>query len=467
MKSYSLFPDPNEMDPQSLSMLSDAGQKLLQSGAVKPKDVQKTAKEMGFDLGMSKVQESEPYRYWDRPQMKADLQTPEEQSAVDTTISGMDTKQPKISTDFSQSAEEKNSNIQNIPLTMDEETFNKRMNLLSMMPAIQENEKASKELERSLPALIGNPDPNPWIKPMLAGIDTWTGGKMADAYSPGLSQKDRQLALLKYQDEIAKRKADTAREYLKGLSALKEGYTQTGAVDTSKQASGTKEVTDPNDPLTRVNTMIDARAYENLLRNVKNSPEIRKDLQSIQGLTNGFNLVDKLDITTPQQFNEAQVILRGISQGLGGAGTRSGVEERSSTYVQSAEKYLDSLIDQYGSNGLANVPQNDAQLVHFKQALSNARNYLSAEYQKSLKKAAGGHDTLLLNPKYASDFSAFMSDLQSQVAEPANMSKKSQLQKANPGYGTPSQYDGSTKLPNPTPAQAELRRQYLLKKAGQ
>lgn len=82
-----------------------------------------------------------------------------------------------------------------------------------------------------------------WVKPLLALVDSQTGSKLMAGYTPPASPTEMNSQLLKYADEIQKRKADLVKGLSTGLTAQKNGgfqvvTTTQGSKDTGAQGEG-------------------------------------------------------------------------------------------------------------------------------------------------------------------------------------------------------------------------------------
>lgn len=102
--------------------------------------------------------------------------------------------------------------------------LNSQLEMLRSQPEYQD-QKASIDRLQDLMGMTAqvHPKGNSWIQPLLALSDAQNGGHMAQSYQPGVSQKSINDDLLKYQDEIAKRKQDLNKSLMGGLKDLKSG----------------------------------------------------------------------------------------------------------------------------------------------------------------------------------------------------------------------------------------------------
>ncbi len=97
-------------------------------------------------------------------------------------------------------------------------------------PEYKSQQEGIGNLEDALSMVKGAPAvDDSWVKPLVALASAHSGKNLLAGYEPsGMSSKDKFAQILKYQDEIAKRKGEAGKSLLEGIGKLKTGTALTG-----------------------------------------------------------------------------------------------------------------------------------------------------------------------------------------------------------------------------------------------
>lgn len=149
----------------------------------------------------------------------------------------------------------KTMNIQNQQYTPEE--AQKTFDIIRGLPEYQAQQEGVSDMEaeldrlKRLPAVSGDT----WMKPFLALVDSETGSNLSSAYQPNdVSQKVNEM-ILKYQDNLANRKKQSAETLMSGLGKFKSGTkTDVGGTDMTASKTGAQmSQTDANNQ-TKIDT---------------------------------------------------------------------------------------------------------------------------------------------------------------------------------------------------------------------
>lgn len=92
------------------------------------------------------------------------------------------------------------------------------------LPEVQDAARSTSQMEDVVNMMQASRDPNSyWVKPLLALSDSVTGSKLSGAYQDPAGKFD---TILKYRDEINKRKQDMAKTLIDSISKMKTGQDQ-------------------------------------------------------------------------------------------------------------------------------------------------------------------------------------------------------------------------------------------------
>lgn len=99
------------------------------------------------------------------------------------------------------------------------------LDMLRGLPEFEAQRQAADDFENQLAMMREMPTANEaaWVKPLLALADSQTGSNLMKGYTEPTANKDRWQTLLKYGDEVARRKGDIAKNLLEGISKTKSG----------------------------------------------------------------------------------------------------------------------------------------------------------------------------------------------------------------------------------------------------
>lgn len=134
-----------------------------------------------------------------------------------------------------------NSMKSNRTTTKTADEFNADADKIRNMPEIKDQQNSLDMLQGRVNDIgaMGTDSSQAWLRPLLQLTDAQTGSDLAKGYQPGgMSPQERQQLLLKYQDEIQKRKADMAKAIVEGTTKLKNGNDQTAQNQSLLQAFG-------------------------------------------------------------------------------------------------------------------------------------------------------------------------------------------------------------------------------------
>lgn len=116
----------------------------------------------------------------------------------------------------------------------DADEVNANMEKIRNQPEMLAMGQAGKDIDDKI-SMLNGAGPNgvavdkdaSWLKPFLQLTDSQTGSKFADSYSPnGMTPKEKNDLLLKYQEASQKNKQEMAKLSLEGLTKLKNGSDQ-------------------------------------------------------------------------------------------------------------------------------------------------------------------------------------------------------------------------------------------------
>lgn len=190
---------------------------------------------------------------------------------------------------------------------MDPEQVQEAMDTIRKSPEMQDLQQGEGSMRNALAMAAAQPNADPgWVKPLLALTDSWTGSKTMAGYTPGVTPHERTEMLLKYQDEIQKRKADIVKTLTGGLNASKNGgfVINTGttkSTDTDTQGKG-----GPNSAYsqTRRNALI-ARAGESF----DNDIHLKSARASLNMLQRAQEMMSSGTPITATDLNQLQIDL--------------------------------------------------------------------------------------------------------------------------------------------------------------
>lgn len=99
------------------------------------------------------------------------------------------------------------------------------LDMLRGLPEFEAQRQAADDFENQLAMMREMPTANEaaWVKPLLALADSQTGSNLMKGYTEPTANKDRWQTLIKYGNEVARRKSDIVKNLLEGISRTKSG----------------------------------------------------------------------------------------------------------------------------------------------------------------------------------------------------------------------------------------------------
>lgn len=344
----------------------------------------------------------------------------------------------------------------------DDDEYQKALNSFTSTPDYQRQLQDISDLRNKTDALIPQADKNAaWVKPLLALADSQTGSHLMQGYTPGLTPQERNQLILKYQDEISKRQNDLTKEARQGAMSLMSGTQLQQFMKDGKLQLGI----DARAGDTAQNK-IDEQDHRQILQSMNNNKIGNALTGSLNQLKNGLNLLSGPN-ANPQSIQEAQMMIRGAIQT--GSGSRTGVDERAHTYINSLGLDFDS-IKQFLTGDISKVTPDDPIIQHLASLSKNAGDTLSKQLNAQINLLSQGHGSMYdRRPDLKQDLLDKINAYNQIASAPAM--PKSVVAAAKPAHKTPappSNYDGSAPLPQGfTPEQKAARLKYLQQKAGQ
>ena len=117
-------------------------------------------------------------------------------------------------------------------LTFTPEEFQSMANSVRQLPEMQDQQKSLNDLGDVLSMTASAPSTQEgWIKPLLALADSQTGSHLSQGFQPEMTMAQRNQMLLKYLDEIQKRKSDLSKSILEGVTKMKSGTEQNATIN--------------------------------------------------------------------------------------------------------------------------------------------------------------------------------------------------------------------------------------------
>lgn len=244
------------------------------------------------------------------------------------------------------------------------------------------------------------------FSPLAALTDSWTGSKFAHSYKAPQSDADRAETMAKLQNIIAQRQGDLTKQQIALLSAQVRGQ---GTILGSEK--------DPNTMWSDTKrAQMDQSAHERMLNAVKKDPTYNGMAQKSRLLTNALDYLDQADITTPEQFNETQSVIR---KQLGLTGT-SGVDERDRTIMNSLG-LKGARAQQYLFGKPVDVKETSAEFMkHLRELVNIAQQDNIAQANAQLSKLTSGNPALYeRNPSLKRGRDELISASKNQFSRPA------------------------------------------------
>lgn len=197
----------NAAPPDLLSMAHQAGQQALASGKVSPEEAAKNAVQLG-------VMTPE--------QAKSVLAGPKKPYDYTFGAAGKAKPPPQVKTTTT------------TPNTADPEMIGTQLDFLAQRPEYKDLQAGNDDLGKKLETVLAMQGPsNAWIKPLASLADSVSAesGRKTNAAASftesGMSAADRAKTLLKYQDEIQKRKEDNYKALLSGIGQMNKNQGKT------------------------------------------------------------------------------------------------------------------------------------------------------------------------------------------------------------------------------------------------
>ncbi len=228
-KNYTSMSDDGsaQAGPLDLDAIKSLGMKALQSGQVSPQQ----AAQWGQSFGLPA-----PPSGGGAPMTPAPKVNPLDPSNFKTAPGfSAGGKGAKSENKEVLNNKETHTGNRNTNYTPDE--FMAMTNSIRNMPETQDQQKSIGDLQNMINMTQGmRVKDDAWVKPLSALADAQTGSHLAEAYQPGVSQKDLNNQLLKFQDDLAKRKGDLSKTILDGVTKLKSGTDVNSQVNSALQS---------------------------------------------------------------------------------------------------------------------------------------------------------------------------------------------------------------------------------------
>jgi hypothetical protein len=156
------------------------------------------------------------------PFAKAQAPTTAEDSDIDPRLAGITGKGKGEK--LAQTLDTNSKDLTSNRTAVDRSEFQKAYDAITGMPEYQDQQKTIDDLSEKARQSLGAPDTNQaWLKPLIALTDSVTGSDLMKGYTPGMTPYQRNQLLLKYADELAKRKEDLTKEARQGAVGLLSG----------------------------------------------------------------------------------------------------------------------------------------------------------------------------------------------------------------------------------------------------
>lgn len=299
---------------------------------------------------------------------------------------------------------------------MDPEKVAAAMEVIRQSPEYQNVQQGDERMQSllSMAAQQKSADPG-WIKPLLALADSQTGSKLMEGYTPGPTQQQITSELLKYQDELQKRKADNMKAILQGVTAQKGGGSTVNVNTHGTSDMGQSGVTTPTfDRQQQQQDRLDFMAHQRTLSAIRSDKNLRDKLVQYQNLGNAMSNLVNADHMTPQQFDEAQQAIR-ANLGIKGS---SGVGERERTQLNALGISADRI--QQILSGKPTDIDNPEFVDHIKDLAGLETNNIKQQYSGRLNAVAGGNASMYdRRPDLQGDLQGMIGANQAQLVQPA------------------------------------------------
>lgn len=238
------------VDPKKVAAL---GQQALSSGQITPEEAQLHAQALGLmPSGVSMtntaprsavdMNSNNPYpRPKDIPMGNAAAPsdpeaTPEDPNSVEFLSGEKPAEYYKRLTTISKDDATKNQRNH----YMDPEDVEKAMDVVRNSPEATDLRRGENNLQGLLGMVAGQKNSDPgWVKPLLAYADSQNGSKLLEGYQPGPTREKTLETMLKYTDELQKRKADIVKTLSSGINAQKNGGFTLVSSDTKQNTQDT------------------------------------------------------------------------------------------------------------------------------------------------------------------------------------------------------------------------------------
>lgn len=278
------------------------------------------------------------------------------------------------------------------------------------LPEVQNLNQGEDNMQNILSMAMSQRSADPgWVKPLLALTDSQTGSKLMQGYTAGPKAEDTNAMLLKYSDELQKRKADIAKNIIHGISAQKGGGLSTTQEDRINQVLNSAGAKTPGG---EIRQKMDEVRYRQLLSLAERSPGLMKSLGAAQTAQTELDLADpnKTGPVSKEQFEEIQNMVRRLPGALtASSGGNTTGHERDAMTMRSMEKDLGKMWDTYIKNGVNEIPADDPQLKHFRGLASHIRNRFQSFYTGKLQGLSASAKSMFdRNPELKSDWDGYL-----------------------------------------------------------
>lgn len=239
--------------------------------------------------------------------------------------------------------------------------FDDQTEAIRKSPEVQAQRDAIDKMENNLNALQTMPqggDDRAWIKPLLGLVDSQTGSNLSQtALTPQQTPQERNAMILKYQDDISKRKQDMNKEIINAATARQTKGGNTINVQSGDQLGGLGSVR-------RMNLISQAGLHFDNDKMLLGLEKTNQALDRADSLLNG-----KVPIT-PANYNLAQQDFIN-AMAPGGAATEGKVNREMQTFATEFESKLKNYFSL--PEDLRNSAQGKAYITQLKNVMNQTR----------------------------------------------------------------------------------------------
>jgi hypothetical protein len=248
------------------------------------------------------------------------------------------------------------------------------------------------------------------LAPLAALADAWNAERgvhtnLGAGYTPPETPEASLQRLMGQQGTLAKERMDLLKSLPQNLRAIKPSTT---LADTLAQAMENKTASSEKDVLNKggqIQMTQDERSYRQLVHDVKNNPEVRKNVAGITAIKSGLNMLNSPNLN-PQLFHEAQINLRAGMQAASGSKTIG--DERMSTYMNNIGVDMDT-VKQILSMNPQMMDRHAPAVEHFRKVAEEVIPKLENLRQQHIEALGEGYASMLARrPDHREDLDRLM-----------------------------------------------------------